>query len=193
MAYRPSRVRDRSACAGPRSTRSAGCAHRGMRRDRAAIPGRSSWARARPACTGRAARARRRPGATRRSDSPSRCSGASGSWRTSLASSRGEPVGRALGTVLARYGAARPQPCPEVLHGVGAVGAPALGESLGGGAAVLSELLEGVTDAEVGREEGVGVAQGAGRAGRRTPLSRLHAPPRPRELAVARAPVRPNP
>lgn len=33
----------------------------------------------------------------------------------------------------------------------------------------------------------------AGRAWRRTPLSRLHAPPRPRELAVARAPVRPNP
>jgi hypothetical protein len=96
---------------------------------------------------------------------------------------------------LARYGAARPQPCPEVLHGVGAVGAPALGESLGGGgAAVLSELLEGVTDAEVGREEGVGVARGrAGRAWRRTPLSRLNAPPRPRELAVARAPVRPNP
>ena len=46
-----------------------------------------------------------------------------------------------------------------MLHGVCAVGPPALGEARGGGElAVVAELLERVADAEVARQEGVGIA-----------------------------------
>src|SRR4029077_6432572 len=199
------------SCARRRSTPAAACACPRTARPTASRPWRSSSAGGRPAYTGRAAHGRRRAAAALRSGFRPSCTAACGrpwtcAWSSSPAS-RGDPLGVGLGVgggfgfggglglgVGVRGGlgrrlslSGRDQRGPEVLHGVCAVGSPALGEPLGRrGAAVLAELLERVADAQIARQEGIGIAQRAHRyvLGGPPPDSRQGEQPPARVLAL---------
>ena len=150
--------RRRRSCARRRSTRSAARRTGAKPRVALAIRARSHRPAAGLPCRARAARGRRPPAAARRAGCRGSCT-----ERRPLRP-RAAPSARASCAVPA------PELRPEVLHGVGAVGPPALGEPLGGRRPAVAGRAARARGARRGRSAGRRRGRAA-RAWRRTPPS----------------------